>query len=230
MTKLTDPRAAKVFIVGQNQATEYHVERVGSHDRHLDSLFNRNGESCRGLYEEVTGGRPSRTRPNIEDLTRRLERRGVSEVLETNVICYSTPMSSHLTQQIHTSGRQRGDELFRTLLALIQPPILIVHGAGASKSLGHTFGEVLPPPPQEADDLVVVQLERLKYSPFVFVIPSLAQPAFNVWRSWAPAHLENVAGEVARRLGSLQKSESIRAHRRSLAPELPPESWRPPVP
>jgi hypothetical protein len=155
----------------------------------------------------VTGDKPSRTRPNIDDLTRRLERRGVTEILETNVICYSTPMSSHLSKKIHTGGSQRGDELFRTLLAYIRPPILITHGAGASERLGKSFGIDLPSPPQRPDDLVMVQLKFADYSPFVFVIPSLAQPAFNTWRSWAPAHLDNVAAEVARRLEKLSNGK-----------------------
>jgi len=203
MTKLRDLLQAKVFIVGKNQATEFTLEKVGTHDRHMDSLFNRNGESCRGLYDEVTKGNPSRTRPNIDDLTQRLESKGVHEILETNVICYSTPMSSHLAKQIHTGGRQRGDEIFQTLLSYIRPSILIVHGADTSKKLGRSLKANLPSPPSKPDDLVIVRLDYDGYKPLVFVIPSLAQPAFNTWRRWGPAHLDNVAVAVAGHLGRL---------------------------
>lgn len=203
MTELRDPLQAKVFIVGKNQATAFTLEKVGTHKRHMDSLFNRNGESCRGLYDEVTKGEPSRTRLNIDDLTRRLGSRGVYEILETNVICYSTPMSSHLAKQIHTGGRQRGDEIFRTLLSCIRPPILVAHGADTAKKLGRSLGAELPSPPQRPDDLVRIRLNDEGYKPLVIVIPSLARPAFNAWCNWAPAHLDNVAIEVASRLGRL---------------------------
>lgn len=44
MTDLTDPVRANVFVVGKNQATGYPVEVVGEQSRHLDSLYNRNGQ------------------------------------------------------------------------------------------------------------------------------------------------------------------------------------------
>ncbi|MGH8785982.1 MAG: hypothetical protein ACREYA_12975 [Cupriavidus necator] len=54
MTSLRDPMRARVFIVGQNQAKNYPIGLVGSHGRHMDALFNRNGEGCRELYDEIT--------------------------------------------------------------------------------------------------------------------------------------------------------------------------------
>src|SRR5687768_15226511 len=108
MTDLPDPRQAVVFIVGKNQRNGYPVEQVGSHERLIDALFNRNGESCRGLYNEMTAGRPSPTRVNIDRLAAQLRRRGVQGVLETNVVCYSTPMSADLAEARHAGGRHRG--------------------------------------------------------------------------------------------------------------------------
>lgn len=60
MTELADPLAAKVFIVGRNQAKGFHSSRL-THRRHIDALFNRNGESCRKVYDEMTGFSPSPT-------------------------------------------------------------------------------------------------------------------------------------------------------------------------
>ena len=48
MTDLKNPKQAKVFIVGKNQAKTFQVDQVGSHQKYLDYLFNRNGLSCRG--------------------------------------------------------------------------------------------------------------------------------------------------------------------------------------
>lgn len=62
MTSLKDPRKAQVFVVGRNQRNGYPGDLRGGHNRHLDALFNRQGESCRGVYDEVTGGYPSPTR------------------------------------------------------------------------------------------------------------------------------------------------------------------------
>lgn len=46
---------ATVFIVGKNQAKTFPESRL-NHDRHMDGLFNRSGETARGIYDEMTGG------------------------------------------------------------------------------------------------------------------------------------------------------------------------------
>lgn len=193
MTKLAAPESAKVFIVGKNQAKEYPVEEVGSHSRYLDALFNRNGQTCRGLYDRISGGQPSPTRKNTDSLTTRLERAGVSEVLETNVICYSTPMSSHLSLPVHRGGRDRGREVFRTLLYLVRPSVLVVHGAGAARELGKVIEVELP----EAADADGPPVMKQTAERTVFVLPSLAPPAYNLWSRWAPNHLDQVARAAA---------------------------------
>jgi hypothetical protein len=93
MTNLADPLSAQDFIVGRNQARTYDASTL-THERHVDALFNRNGQSCRALYDELAA--PSPTRQNIDLLRGLLEKAGVDRVLETNVICYSSPMSADL--------------------------------------------------------------------------------------------------------------------------------------
>lgn len=198
MTKILNPLEARVFIVGKNQAKGYPVKEVGSHDRHIDALFNRNGQSSHGLYDEITGGRPSPTRRNIEGLTARLEELGVPEVLETNLICYSTPMSSDLSLPVHRGGRERGQEIFRALVHLIRPSVLVVHGAGATRKLANFLGTDLPDPPATPSELSCKETDHGT----VFVIPSLAPPEFNRWSRWAPGYLDRVAQRVAEELRS----------------------------
>src|SRR4051812_48563507 len=94
MTSMKKPQKARVLIVGRNQAKSYPVEKVGSHDQYIDSLFKRNGETCRAVYDKVTDGKGSGARSNINELVRRLNAVGIHDVLETNVICYSTRMSA----------------------------------------------------------------------------------------------------------------------------------------
>jgi hypothetical protein len=199
MTKLADPTSARVFIVGKNQAKGYPVERVGSHDLYVDALFNRNVQSTRTLYDRVTGGQPSPTRLNIDGLTTRLEGVGVPEVLETNVICYSTPLSSHLSLPVHRRGRERGQEIFRTLLHFIRPSVLIVHGSDATRELAKVLGAMLPEPPDSSSKIKSKGTDN----GMVFVLPSLAPPAYNKWSPWAQDYLDRIASAVARTVKTL---------------------------
>lgn len=194
MTSLKDPLQAQVFIVGMNQRNGYDVERVGSHAHHLDALFNRNGRTCRGVYDEMTGGRPSPTRVNVDRLTSLLKDAGVTGVLETNVVCYSTPMSHVLARGEHRLGAAQGTEIFRFLLEAIRPRVLIAHGSGTCRRLERILAVKLPQAPKVSDSLVIA--DRRESCPTVLVIPSLAPPAFNAWARWAPAHLERVAHHV----------------------------------
>ena len=75
------PGSSRVFVVGFNQATPLSV--TISHDAYIDALFNRNGCSIRELFNEARGGRgPSLSRRNIGDLSSRLAKRGVMDVLD----------------------------------------------------------------------------------------------------------------------------------------------------
>jgi hypothetical protein len=140
ISSLRDPLQARVFIVGMNQRNGYDVEQVGSHARHLDALFNRNGLTCRGIYDEMTRGRPSPTRANIDRLTSLLKDVGVTDVLETNVVCYSTPMSDVLSRGEHRKGAAQGTEIFRFLLEAIRPGVLIAHGSKTRRRLERLSG------------------------------------------------------------------------------------------
>jgi hypothetical protein len=202
MTKLADPSRAKVFIVGKNQAKTYSAAVIGPPDRFINALFNRSGQSCRGLYDKITGGQSSPTRRNIDALTARLESRGIGEILETNVICYSTPMSSDLARSRHRGGKQRGTEIFQTLLKWIKPAILIADGSGTRKELGRVLGVTLPECPTGPKQIALKSITYKESRLLVFVIPSLAPPAYNRWQSWAPGYLNVVADEVAGRLSA----------------------------
>ena len=137
MTRLADPLQAKVFVVGKNQAKPFPEVLVRSHAEYLDCLFNRNGRSCRGLYDRATGGAPSPTRKNIDRLGEMLRRAGVDGVLETNVICYSTGMSPELERLEHAEGKDRGRLIFRTLLEHIRPPVIIAHGSSGARGIAN---------------------------------------------------------------------------------------------
>ena len=93
--------------------------------------------SCRGLYDSATNGRPSPTRRNTDRLVCRLNRRNIHNILETNVICYSTPMSADLRMSAHDGGAGKGEEIFRFLLDEITPAVLIVHGVGSVKQVSN---------------------------------------------------------------------------------------------
>ena len=195
MTELRDPLQAKVFIVGRNQRNGYEISRL-SHMRHLNALFNRNGETCRKVYDEITSGYPSPTRSNTDKFRTMLSAAGVTEVLETNVICYSTQMSADLSLSQHSGGTIRGTEIFNLLLDLIKPKVLITHGAGTRKDLVKLLGAPLPEARTEPGPPVTVAVGTMQ----VFVIPSLAPPQWNKWQSWAPKHLRVVAESVANAL------------------------------
>ena len=113
MTTMAHPEKARIFVVGYNQATGFPAARIGSHDDFIDALFNRNEGSCRKLYEQLRGeDGPSPTRKNIDRLQENLAREGLDDVVETNVICYSTPMSNDLTQSEKQSCRRKYSRKF----------------------------------------------------------------------------------------------------------------------
>jgi hypothetical protein len=192
MTSLKDPTEANVFTVGKNQRKGFDVSSVGSHDHFIDTLFNRGSETCRSLYDRIAGS-PSPTRVNTDNLVHLLTERSVSKIIETNVICYSTPMSADLRSAHHLGGAARGTEIFRFLLSAIRPRILISHGADTARKLGKLLGRELPQPPSSP----AAPMPTWVGSTAVIVIPSLAPPAFNMWSGWAQNHLSAVGDLVA---------------------------------
>lgn len=191
MTDLVDPLTARVFIVGRNQAKSYDATQL-THRRHIDALFNRNGESCRRLYMELVG-KSSKTRQNIDQMRGLLQKAGVHQLLETNVICYSTPMSANLTMSEHAGGRTKGAEIFSTLLEHIQPQVLIVHGVGTIRDLSKVMGHELPVPNAEPGQPLSVKIDNFT----IFPVRSLAPTEWWQWHTWAWEYLERVAREVA---------------------------------
>lgn len=191
MTDLKNPLWAKVFTVGANQRNGYDVRAVGTHDHYLDTLFNRGAENCRQLYDRVVGS-PSPTRKNTDALVSRLRKHGVKDVLETNVVCYSTPMSSDLGRPGHAGGKERGSEIFAVLVKLLKPRVMISHGAGTARALGRFLGLQLPEPPNQLSDPVVRHIGNTA----VVIVPSLAPPQFNKWSNWSDPYLEAVCQKV----------------------------------
>ena len=197
MTCMKHPLEADVFIVGMNQRKGYSAKDI-PHQRHLDALFNRNCESCRGLYDETTGGKPSRTRRNIDDLVARLNRHNIHNILETNAICYSTAMSADLSSRAHAGGAGKGEEIFRYLLSEIAPTILVVHGVRSVECIS-TILKInrleVPPSADETCDILTEQH-------LVIPIPSLAPPGFNIWSSWSDGYLDKVVNRVREKLAT----------------------------
>lgn len=195
MTKMTNPLEADVFIVGMNQRHGYPADQI-AHERHLDALFNRNGESCRGLYDEVTNGKASRTRLNTDGLTARLNQRYVHNVVETDVVCFSTPLGKDLRKSEDVEGTRKGEEIFCYLLDAISPPILIVHGAGSLKRISRILKMCNLNVPHYAEQICDIQTG----DQLIIPIPSLAPPGFNMWSSWSNEYLDNVADRVREKL------------------------------
>lgn len=199
MTTVEDPSQAKVFVVGYNPARVFSTAGL-NHDRYIDALFNRNGESCHALYAELTQESP--TRGNIATLTDKLGSAGISSVLETNVICYATRKSSDLGRPENAGGKAQGARIFRTLVDFIRPRVIILHGAGVRKEFNRIMGDkhLAPPPPATPD---VFPQSRLANGTQVFVIPSLALSGYQNWPpgnsfcNWADTYLNQLAPIVA---------------------------------
>jgi hypothetical protein len=208
MTEMADPENARVFIVGFNQATGFPVNSVKSHADYIDALFNRKNRSCRALYDKMRGSKgASPTRKNTDALNKMLSDNGVKDIIETNVVCYSTPMSSYLSHAQNKGGKEAGREIFIELLRLIRPKVLIVHGEGTRKELARVLGIKTPALPESADSAPCSTRETTSilgdsYAPVIFFVPSLAPPKWNGWAAWAPKHLKAVAAEASKVLGS----------------------------
>ena len=127
LTDAPDPATARVFIVGRNQAKAFPADAVASKADFVDALFNRGGETCRAMYDRLSPT-PSPTRRNLDRLAFALANAGVSDVIQTNVVCFSTPLSRVLTA--HAAGRDAGRRIFRTLMRHGRAEVLILHGEG----------------------------------------------------------------------------------------------------
>ena len=194
------PEAARVFIVGRNQATAFPTSTM-TRDEVVDALLGRGTVTLQDLYQRARaekGGGPSRTRRNLDGLVDRLRARGIHDVLETNVVCYSTQKSSDLRRHEHREGDHRGRQIFDELLESVKPAVVIAHGAGTRADLALSLGPQVPTAPRTVDDGVRSALvpiprrdaERPETLALVIAIPSLAPPGWNRWCRWAPGHLD----------------------------------------
>ncbi len=187
--------------MGRNQATVFPTT-LASHDEFVASPFDP--KQGRDLYLRARGGdgTMSPTRRNINHLTDLLAQRGVRDVLETNVICYSTKMSADLARREHTRGRERGRAIFQKLLDRLRPQVLIVHRDAARKDLARALRVALPKPaPQPGPPRFLSATVAGADGHFgleVVLLRSLAPPEWNKWSRWAEPHLAQVAEVVAR--------------------------------
>jgi hypothetical protein len=202
MTRLKAPQSAKVFVVGYNFAVPYMANTV-NYERFIDSLFNRNGESCQAFYEEMTSKTPSRS--NIERFSTKLAYAGCDSVIETNVCCYGTKKADCLRRPKHQGGKERGIKIFLDLVKEIRPKAIVVYGKGVCEEFGRALelSSPLPDPPKRRNEF---EQDKLADGTHVFVIPSLGEPAFRNWPkrplesfcNWADEYLDEVASRVAR--------------------------------
>ncbi len=200
MTRLKAPQSAKVFVVGYNFAVPYMANTV-NYERYINSLFNRNGESCQAFYEEMTS--KTRTRSHIEMFSKKLADAGCDSVIETNVSCYGTKKKNCLGLPKHRGGKELGIKIFLNLVKEIRPKAIVVYGKANCKEFGRALelSSPLPRPPDKKNKFVQ---DKLADGTPVFVIPSLGEPGFRNWPrgqsfcNWADEDLDKVASRVAR--------------------------------
>lgn len=181
----TDPMPADVLIVGASSARTFRVADVGNHEQFVDALWNRNGKTCRAMYDAATS-KPSLTRPNLDRLSQMLATHGLRS-LQTNVTCASASYDADVSQD----DRAHGTALFKTVVTHVPWRAMILHGAGAGKRFGRAFGVSIPsvPSPEDAAPVWTTIYDRP-----VFVSPTLAYPGYrtSVW-----PYLERVVAAIA---------------------------------
>lgn len=195
MTDIAEPSEAEVFVVGANQPTAYPPDKVGSHQRFLNALFNRDGETCRTLYREIRGG-SSGTRSHSDDFVKMLQAAGVKKIVETNAVCFSTPKADDLKRFENREGLEKGIRIFSEIFRIIKPRVMVVHGAGTVEFLRRHHQIRLPKPPKEGDQFPHSIIAATQ----VFVVRSLALPEVNKWDSWRTEYLHEIAKRVSSQL------------------------------
>ena len=197
MTKMKNPERARIFVVGYNDAVEFPASII-THEQFLNALFNRGSPDCRGLYDKVTAGNPRRSRKNIDQLTDALESRGFKDVLETNVICYSTRMGRVIKSPEHRGGFERGTKIFQVLFESIRPKVIIIHGDGARKEVEKLLGIELPKASNEPTEL---SEREISLNGVVITIKSLSPPEADKWADWRSDYFDLLATSIAKKIG-----------------------------
>ncbi len=195
MTDLTDPSGAEVFVVGANPATPYAPQQVGSHERFLNALFNRAGETCRALYNEVRG-KSSGTRSHSDEFVQMLRQGGVTKILETNTVCFSTPKFKDVYKLENREGLVRGIEIFEEIFRIIRPRIMVVHGSGVFKSFKADHAIAFSSPPERSDEFPRAVIGET----LVLVIPSLGRPKVDQWPFQRTGYLREIVRQSAEHL------------------------------
>jgi hypothetical protein len=198
MTNLQDPMGADVFVVGANQATPHKVDEVGPHERFINAMLNRSGQTCRDLYTEVRRS-PSGTRGHSDRFVDMLKEEGITAIVETNSVCFATEKEfKRVRRAENAEGLRVGKKLFDEILRIIQPCLLIVHGKGTVDSLRKDHRIPAPNPPSRPTDFPQAQVGGTK----IFVIPSLGKPKVDKW----PFPREPYLKEIARRASAYVKT------------------------
>lgn len=162
-------------------------------------LFNQNGLNCEKLYQEL--GFKSRSRTYIDRFCRELGARGIDDVLQTNVICYSTGKASELSKAEHSAGRSRGAEIFRALVSHVKPRVMVVHGSGTATMLRKAFRVEFDGPPSNtgpATDRIYASRLSIDGGPMeIIAMPTLAMSGVTRWLRWQPRYFALVADHIA---------------------------------
>lgn len=188
-TTTTDPAQSDVLIVGASSAKTFTVADVGEHEKFLDALWNRNGRSCRAMYEAATS-KPSPTRPNLDRLSQMLAERGIAS-LQTNVTC----ASARYDAEVSSKDRAHGTIIFKTVVEFVPWKAMILYGVGATEKFEKAFGLKMPDVPSPDSDPISMQFRGRP----VFVSPTLAAPGY---RSSVWPYLERVVAAIAGRPSS----------------------------
>ncbi len=197
-----DPMSCNLLLVGASSAKPFAVASLPEKGEFLDAHFNRNGSSCRALYDRLVDA-PSRTRRNIDRAMGLLEEVGW-RVMQTNVTCASAPVDSAVSR----NARKQGTEIFRVIVERVPWKAMVVFGAGAAKRFGKALRITIPAPA----DLMVELTAEPRLTSFdgrpVLFIPTLAQPGY---RSTVWPYLERCIPLLSNS-GESMKSNSLRVH------------------
>ncbi len=186
-----DPAACRVLLVGANPATPFPADGL-TRERYLDALVN-DDPFQREHYLALRGGTPSPTRRTIDRLVSVLRGRGVAPVLETNVWTLPTRDLAALRHADRAVVAASATVVPR-LIELLTPPVILVHGAAATRGLAAVLGRDLPVASVAAPVLWT------QGRPAIVAIPSLSPPAANRWLPAGWVLLERLAADVAERV------------------------------
>ena len=106
-------------------------------------------------------------------------------------------MGRDLLRPENLDGLNRGRAIFKTLVRIIRPRVIVAHGAKTSGVLAKVLsanGETVCIPKPRIPPTVPSWADCDGIA--VFVVPSLAPPAFNMWRASMASHVDAVCQKV----------------------------------